>query len=150
MVIESLILPTALKVTGVIERKMVAIALTRLLTETPKMLEVYSGSWTPLLQAAVGLLEGQQQEDIGGEDDKPLFFEAEEQEITAFTQLSFAQRADPADPFVDINPKAFLATQLQALSSRFPGKLPALIPSQLHPLIQAYGLQAELTPPYLH
>ncbi len=137
MVVERLFLLDVQKVSGNTERKICAVGITKLLTETPEMLiEPYVSLWTSLLQALISLFE--LPEDSSLPDDEH-FIEIEDTPgyQTAFSQLIFAGVKDK-DPFGGVvpNAKAHLASNLHKLSTQYPGKLQGMIQS---------GLTAEAT-----
>lgn len=135
-ILSSLWLPNVQKINGLIERKMSAIALTKLLVECPKMLNPpYFALWyssfffffilhgrPEVLKANLAVLEGPEDESVPADlattidiDDTPGY-------TPAFSKLSFAVKSD-VDPFAEINPKVFLAVGLHNLSKGNPGKV---------------------------
>ncbi len=128
MVLEKIFVPDVQKVSGQVERKICAIGITKLLTETPAMLaDPYVSLWVPLLQALVSLFELPEDDSV---PDDEHFIEIEDTPgyQTAYSQLVFAG-AKEHDPFgVSVqNPKTFLAVSLQTLSVQHPGKLPGMV-----------------------
>ena len=132
MVVERLFLVDVQKVSGQTERKICAIGITKLLTETPEMLtEPYINLWTSLLQALISLFELPEDDTL---PDDEHFIEIEDTPgyQTAFSQLVFAGIKEH-DPFGGVvpNAKAHLATCLHKLSTQHPGKLQGMIQSGL-------------------
>ena len=132
MVIERLYIPDVQKVSGQTERRICAIGITKILTETPEILsEPFVQQWTPLLQSLISLFELPEDDSIPDDehfieiDDTPGY-------QTAFSQLVFAGIKDH-DPFSKVfpNPKTHLAQSLHKLSSEHPGKLQGMIQSGL-------------------
>lgn len=130
MVIQSLYIPDVQKVSGQTERRICAIGITKILTETPEMLaEPFVAQWSALLQALISLFELPEDDSIPDDehfieiDDTPGY-------QTAFSQLIFAGIRDH-DPFSKLfpNPKAHLAQSLHKLSSQHPGRLQGMIQS---------------------
>lgn len=128
MVLEKLFIPDVQKVSGQTERKICAIGITKILTETPVMLtEPYVNLWTPLLQALISLFELPEDDSLPDDehfieiDDTPGY-------QTAFSQLMFAGTKEH-DPFGTAvpNAKAHLAQSLHKLSQQHPGKLQGMI-----------------------
>jgi exportin-2 (importin alpha re-exporter) len=132
MLLEKVIIPEVQKVTGTTERKICAIGITKMLTETPDMLtEPYINLWVPLLQALISLFE------LPVDDSTPddeHFIEVEETPgyQTAYSQLIMAGSKD-YDPFQAAipNAKTHLAHSLHKLSSEYPGKLSGMITAGL-------------------
>ena len=137
MVVQRLFLLDVQKVSGTTERKICAVGITKLLTETPEMLSSpYVDLWTSLLQALISLFELPQDDTL---PDDEHFIEIEDTPgyQTAFSQLIFAGIKEH-DPFGGVVPnvKAHLATSLHKLSTQYPGKLQGMIQA---------GLTAEAT-----
>ena len=132
MVVERLFVLDVQKVSGQTERKICAVGITKLLTETPEMIrEPYVNLWTSLLQALISLFELPEDDTI---PDDEHFIEIEDTPgyQTAFSQLIFAGIKDH-DPFGQVvpNAKTHLATSLHKLSTQHPGKLQSMIQSGL-------------------
>jgi len=125
MVCDSLIVKDGAvqKISGTTDKKIAAVGLTKLLTETPELLGgAYSNQFVPLLTALVSLFELPEDETI---PDDEHFIEIEDTPgyQTAYSQLIFAGKPD-YDPVAGVDdPKAFLAKSLSALSSRHPGQI---------------------------
>lgn len=132
MVVERLYIPDVQKVSGQTERRICAIGITKILTETPEMLaEPFVSQWTPLLQALISLFELPEDDTIP-EDEHFIEIDDTPGYQTAFSQLLFAGIRDH-DPFSKLfpNPKTHLAQSLHRLSSEYPGKLQGMIQSGL-------------------
>lgn len=132
MVVERLFIPDVQKVSGSTERKICAVGITKLLTETPAMLvEPYVNLWLPLLQALISMFELPEDDSL---PDDEHFIEVEDTPgyQTAFSQLIFAGIKEH-DPFGLAVPdvKAHLAESLHKLSSQHPGRLQPMISSGL-------------------
>jgi exportin-2 (importin alpha re-exporter) len=132
MVLEKIVIPDMQKVSGPTERKIGAVGVTKILTETPPMLvEPYVKFWSPLLRSLVSLFELPEDDSV---PDDEHFIEIEDTPgyQTAFSQLAFVGSRDK-DPFgTEVSdPKVHLAHSLHKLSSQHPGKLSALISSGL-------------------
>ena len=128
MVIERLYLQDVQKVSGSTERKICAVGITKLLTETPAMLvEPCVALWIPLLQALISLFELPEDDTVPADEH---FIEIEETPgyQTAFSQLLYAG-SKKHDPFASTvsNAKVYLAHSLHRLSSQHPGKLGGMI-----------------------
>ena len=132
MVIERLYIPDVQRVSGQTDRRICAIGITKILTETPEMLtDPFLQQWSNLLQALISLFELPEDDTVPDDehfieiDDTPGY-------QTAFSQLVFAGLKDH-DPFGEVvpNPKAHLAQSLHKLSSEHPGKLQGMIQSGL-------------------
>ena len=132
MLVEKVIIQDLQKVSGPVEKKICAIGITKMLTETPNMLsETYINLWSPLLQSLIHLFE--LPEDSSTPDDEH-FIEVEDTPgyQTAYSQLVMAGTKEH-DPFGAIIPKTHLAQSLHKLSSQHPGKLPNMITTGLTP-----------------
>ena len=128
MVVERLYLQDVQKVSGTTERKICAVGITRLLTETPAMLvEPCVSLWTPLLQALISLFE-LPEDDTTPPDEHFIEIEETPGYQTAFSQLLYAGTKEH-DPFESAIPhaKTHLAQSLHKLSSEHPGWLSRMI-----------------------
>ena len=128
MVVERLYLQDVQKVSGSTERKICAVGITRLLTETPAMLmEPCASLWTPLLQALISLFELPEDDSLPP-DEHYIDIEDIPGYQTAFSQLVYAGSKEH-DPFESAVPdtKAHLAQSLHRLSAQHPGQVPKMI-----------------------
>uniref|UniRef100_A0A2R5LMM5 Exportin-2 n=1 Tax=Ornithodoros turicata TaxID=34597 RepID=A0A2R5LMM5_9ACAR len=139
MVLERLVIADVQKVSGQAERKICAVGITKLLTETPSMIEggAYCNYWGPLLQALIDLFELPEDESI---PDDEHFVEIEDTPgyQTAYSQLVFAGKREH-DPFGGTIPDArvYLVQNLHKLSVACPGRLGPMINTSLQPNAQA-------------
>lgn len=150
MLLEKVIIPDVQKVSGSTERKICAIGITKLLTETPEMLcDNYMNLWIPLLQALIRLFE--LPEDSSTPDDEH-FIDVEDTPgyQTTYSQLVMAGSKD-YDPFQSLvpNAKTLLAHSLHKLSSEYPGKFTGMITAGLTEeatlFLQRYLQQANIS-----
>ncbi|XP_071743151.1 exportin-2 isoform X2 [Lepeophtheirus salmonis] len=137
MVCQRLIVLEIQKISGLTEKKIAAIGITKLLTETPCLLSgAYASNWPTILNALIGLFELPQDESI---PDDEHFIEVEDTPgyQTAYSQLVFAgkRKVDPVASITD--PKIHLAQSLQKLSASSPGVISPLI-GQLEPQAQQF------------
>ena len=142
MVVEKLFIPDVQKVGGQVERRICAVGITKMLTETPAMLsEPYVLLWAPLLQTLVKLFELPEDSTIP-EDEHFVEIEDTPGYQASYSQLMFAGVKEH-DPFAGYAPdtKKHLAQCLHQLSSKEPGKLQTLISSGLSSDVLQY-LQA--------
>ncbi|KRT82399.1 hypothetical protein AMK59_3788, partial [Oryctes borbonicus] len=127
MVLEKLFITELQKISGVIERKIVACGITKLLCECQTM---YAGNyqkyWSQLLQSLICFFEMPRDESTFPDDhfieidDTPTF-------QSSNAKLNFANNSKP-DPLQAITePRQFLAQSLGNLSSSRPGFLPPLV-----------------------
>eukprot|EP00118_Oscarella_pearsei_P025556 m.308373 g.308373 ORF g.308373 m.308373 type:complete len:973 (+) comp43881_c0_seq1:68-2986(+) len=135
MVIERLFVPDVQKVSGVVERKICAVGMTRILTEATRLLtdDYYVKLWSQLLQCLIKLFELPQDDSV---PDDEHFIEIEDTPgyQAVYSQLVFAgkQEKDPFDKQFQ-NPKAQLAKSLHGLSLKHPGKLAPIVTGGLPP-----------------
>merc|ERR1719452_429315 len=124
MVCDSLIVKdgTVQKISGSTEKKISAVGLIKLMTETPEIVSTngkYSNQFLPLLTTLIALFELPEDETI---PDDEHFIEIEDTPgyQTAYSQLIFAGKPEH-DPVAGVgDPKAFLAASLAALPARRP------------------------------
>ncbi|EFA07339.1 exportin-2 [Tribolium castaneum] len=127
MVLEKLLISELQKVSGNVERKIVACGITKLLCECPEMLTgTYQKFWPQLLQALIMFFEMPLDESSLPDDhfieidDTPTF-------QTTSAKLNFANIAKP-DPLQSFGePRQFLSQNLATLGRAQPGKLPVLV-----------------------
>jgi hypothetical protein len=122
-VLQSFWVPNAQKVGGTIERKMLSIAMTNMLTDPAFQNPPYASLWATLLGSNLAVLALPQDESTPEDelevDDVPGY------EIGggAFTPLSYASKPI-TDPFAAIpNASQYLAKSLYDLCQRNPGKV---------------------------
>lgn len=141
MVLEKLFISEMQKISGTIERKIVACGITKLLCECPAVLNgSYQKYWAPLLQALIQFFELPLDESTLPDDhfveidDTPTF-------QTASAKLNFANNSKN-DPLQAIGePRQFLVQSLATASAAQPGRLPALISTisqQAQTILQGY------------
>lgn len=148
MMVEKILTTDLQKIGGHIERKICAVGVTKILTETPALFEAdYLPKWAPLLQALIGLFELPEDDSIPADEH---FIDVEDTPgyQTAFSALAFASKKDH-DPFTEIlEPKEFLAKKLYALSVSHPGQVTRLIKEGLNPealkFLQTYFTKAQV------
>ncbi|XP_063905831.1 exportin-2 [Zophobas morio] len=141
MVLERLLISELQKVSGNVERKIVACGVTKMLCECP---ELYSGKyqnyWPQLLQALLMFFEMPLDESTLPEDH---FIEIDDTPTyqTSSAKLNFANNTKP-DPLQGVGePRQFLVQNLATLGGSQPGKLPALvgnISQQAQTILQQY------------
>lgn len=127
MVIERVFIPDMSKVSSEMDRKIVAVGISKVLTQCPAMLTMpYLNLWPRLLQALVELFELPPDESaLDGDnfievDDAPGY-------QVAFSQLNFAQ-PKKEDFLAEVtDSRKFLAESLGKLSQSRPGEIPALV-----------------------
>jgi len=137
MVIERLVILEVQKVSGLTEKKICAVGMTKWLCETTCLLSgSYSQYWPQVLQALVGFFELPQDDSI---PDDEHFIEIEDTPgyQTAYSQLIFAGKRDH-DPLANIaDPKQNLAVNLAKLSTGRPGMIRPLV-NQTEAKVQEY------------
>merc|ERR1719336_3741745 len=152
MVCDSLIVRdgTVQKISGTTEKKISAVGLTKMLTETPELMTGnYKNQFVPLLTALIALFELPEDSSI---PDDEHFIEIEDTPgyQTAYSQLIFAGKAssDPVELAGIGDPRQHLIQNLSKLSSSRPGQVPALVqqlPDQARQFLQQYLQQAGVT-----
>lgn len=141
MVLEKLFITELQKVCGNTERKIVACGVTKLLCESPEMVNgQYGKYWPLLLQALISFFEMPTDESTLPDDhyieieDAPSF-------QTTNAKLSFASNTKP-DPLQGISePRQFLVQNLVKFGSTQPGCVPGLIAKtnqQTQTILQSY------------
>merc|ERR1719219_2359868 len=141
MVCDSLIIKdgNVQKISGTTEKKISAVGLTKLLTETQEIVSnsgQYANQFLPLLTTLIALFELPEDSTI---PDDEHFIEIEDTPgyQTAYSQLIFAGKPD-SDPVAGVgDPKQFLASSLAKLSSTQPGRLAPMM-SQLQQQPQVF------------
>lgn len=127
MVIERLFIPDLQKISGNVERKIAAVGVTKLLCETPELVDgPYSQFWVPLLQALIGLFELPEDQSLLPDDH---FIEVDDTPgyQPVFSQLLFANKRDrdPLQGVADV--RLHLAQSLSKLSVAYPGRLQPML-----------------------
>lgn len=137
MVCDRLIVNEVQKVSGVTEKKICAVGITKLLCETPCMVAgQYANYWLPVLTALVKLFELPEDDTI---PDDEHFIEIEDTAgyQSAYSQLVFAgkKKAEPLLLGAVTDVKANLAQSLHKLSVGSPGVVSPLV-GQLSPEVR--------------
>ncbi|KAI3416776.1 Importin N-terminal domain-containing protein [Psidium guajava] len=131
MILEQIWIPNLKLIAGNVERKLTAVASTRLLCESPLLLDAAaSRHWGKMLDSIMTLLSRPEEDMPVEEPDAPDV--AENVGYTAtFVNLHNAGRKEE-DPLKDIRePREFLVTSLARLSALSPGKFPQIISENL-------------------
>jgi len=134
MVLEKLFIPEAQKVSGNIEKRILAVGMTQILCEIDStIVGEYAHFWAPLLHSLVALFELPEDETI---PDDEHFVEIEDTPgyQASYSQLVFAGKKE-RDPLAATvaDPRIYLAQSLGKLSVKHPGKLHPLISTSLEP-----------------
>lgn len=141
MILGQFWIPNLKLITGTIELKLTAVASTRLICESPALLDAANVElWGKLLDSIVTLLSQPEQNRVEEELEVPDI--AENVGYTAtFVRLYNAGKKEE-DPLKDVkDPKEFLVASLARLSSLSPGRYPQIINQYLDPANQAALLQ---------
>lgn len=143
MVIERVLVVELSKITGEIDKKIVAVGIAKLLTECPAMLvQPYRAYWSTILQALIQIFELPPDDEVA--DDEFIEIEQAGYQV-AYSQLNFA-RLKATDPIADVNDgRRYLVESLAKLSQTRPGDVPTLIsamPSDHQLAMQKYCAQA--------
>ncbi|KAK7791230.1 hypothetical protein R5R35_001387 [Gryllus longicercus] len=127
MVLERLFVPDVQKVSGNVERKIVAVGITKLLCECPELMDgPYSQFWSPLLQALIGVFE-LPEDDSSFPDDHFVEVDDTPGYQAAYSQLAFAHKKDH-DPLQGVpDARLHLAHSLSKLSVAYPGRMAPLL-----------------------
>lgn len=141
MVLEKVLIPELQKVSGSIEHKIVSCGISKLLCESPEMIEgIYGKFWPQLLQALLMYFEMPPDESILPDDH---FIEIDDSPAyqTSNARLNFAN-SKKEDPLANVSePRQFLVQSLASLSRSQPGKVPTLISntsSESQMMLQSY------------
>ena len=115
----------------ILERKAVVVGLTRLLTDTPEMVQAYQALWVPVLTSIIKTVEVA---DAANDDEEDQLEELEKGGYqTTFNKLAFSKSRE-TDYFPDVpNPVVHFATALCKLGAQMPGRLAAMIPGEVRP-----------------
>ncbi|BAT87834.1 hypothetical protein LR48_Vigan09g163900 [Vigna angularis] len=134
-------IPHLKMITGAIELKLAAVASTRLICESPILLDPAAAeSWGKMVDSIVTLLSRPEQERTEEEPAVPDITENVGY-TAAFVRLYNAGRKEE-DPLKDISdPKEFFVASLSRLSSLSPGRYPKVINELVDPANQAALLQ---------
>ncbi|KAJ0258194.1 Exportin-2 [Hirschfeldia incana] len=140
-IVQQFWIPNLKLIMGSIEVKLTAVAATRLICETPALLDpAASKIWGAMLDSIVTLVSRPEQERAIEEPDMPDFLENVGY-TAAFVSLHNAGRRE-ADPLPDIrDPKQFVVACLARLSAASPGRYPQIIGENLEKANQAALLQ---------
>lgn len=150
-ILTSLWIPNITKVNGLIERKMVSVAMTKLLTDCPKMIvSPYVEHWGNLFKVNIEVLEGHEDESVPT-DTVDIDVEEGVGYTTAFSQLIQGSKSD-VDLFPDINSKEFLVLSLHKTSKQVPGTFSRLIgtvPMEVQAIFMNYCRSMQLPEPFI-
>ncbi|PPD92583.1 hypothetical protein GOBAR_DD10496 [Gossypium barbadense] len=141
VILEQFWIPNLKLITGAIELKLTAVASTRLICESPVLLDPAAARlWGKMLDSIVTLLSRPEQDRVEEEPEMPDI--AENVGYTAtFVKLYNAGKREE-DPLTDVkDPKQFLVASLAKLSAHTPGRYPQIINENLEPANQAALLQ---------
>lgn len=137
-VVEQFWIPNLKLITGPTEVKLTSVASTRLISESPNVLD--PKLWGKMLDSIVTLLSRPEQERVEEEPEVPDFGETVGYNAT-FVNLYNATKKEE-DPVKDIkDPKQYLVASLSRLSSASPGTYPLIINENLDQANQAALLQ---------
>lgn len=135
MLLERVFIPDMAKCSKESERKIVAVGVSKMLTECPELLSGrYAAYWPRLICALIDLFDRPPEKlpylDVdaaAGAGEPNVAVDAEPGYQAAFSQLSFAQPKQ-VDHLAEVtDARQFLANSLSNLSQRRPGELPALL-----------------------
>ncbi|KAF8106941.1 hypothetical protein N665_0129s0011 [Sinapis alba] len=140
-IVQQFWIPNLKLIMGSIEVKLTAVAATRLICETPALLNpAASKIWGAMLDSIVTLVSRPEQERAIDEPEMPEVLENVGY-TAAFVSLHNAGRRE-ADPLPDIrDPKQFVVASLARLSAASPGRYPQIIGENLEKANQAALLQ---------
>ncbi|KAE8662454.1 Exportin-2 [Hibiscus syriacus] len=141
VILEQFWIPNLKLITGAIELKLTAVASTRLICETPVLLDAAAARvWGKMLDSIVTLLSQPEQDRVEEEPEMPDI--AENVGYTAtFVKLYNAGKKED-DPLTDVkDPKQFLVASLAKLSAVTPGRYPQIINESFDPANQTALLQ---------
>ncbi|CAI8607685.1 unnamed protein product [Vicia faba] len=134
-------IPNLKYITGNIELKLTAVASTRLICESPVLLDpAASVSWGKMVDSIVTLLSRQEQDRVEDETDMPDI-EENAGYTAAFVRLHNAGK-NVEDPLQDIrDPREFFVASLSQLCARSPGRYSKVISENVDPENQTALLQ---------
>ncbi|XP_010267582.1 PREDICTED: exportin-2 [Nelumbo nucifera] len=132
-ILEQFWIPNLKQITGTIELKLTSIASTRLLCESPVLLDASAAAlWGKMLDSIVTLLSRPEQDRVEEEVEVPDIGETVGYTATFAHLLNAGKKEE--DPVKEIkDPKEFLVSSLERLSSLSPGRYPAIIRESLDP-----------------
>ncbi|KAK9056120.1 hypothetical protein SSX86_027208 [Deinandra increscens subsp. villosa] len=141
IILEQIWIPNLKNLTGYTEVKLSAVASTKLLCESPLLLDPAAEKlWGSLLDSIVTLLSQPEEQRVEDEPELPDFGEATGYQAT-FVRLHNAGKKEE-DPLKEIHdPKHFSIALLANLSSQFRGRFPPIITRYVSPANQAALLQ---------
>eukprot|EP00039_Didymoeca_costata_P022455 m.4556 g.4556 ORF g.4556 m.4556 type:complete len:965 (-) comp3015_c0_seq1:58-2952(-) len=126
-----------------VERKVVAVGLTKLLTETPVMMQNHPNIWKLAMAAVIKVFD---LEAVKEEDEENQLAELEAKGYQAkFAKLVYSSQRE-SDPFAEVqNPRTYFSKQLYTVGQQVPN-LSAQIPHEVLPnvmkCLQAAGINA--------
>ncbi|CAL9170699.1 unnamed protein product, partial [Musa hybrid cultivar] len=134
-------IPNLKLISGAIEMKLASVAATRLICESPVLLDPsYSELWGKMLDSIITLLAQPNEYKGEQENNEPDIHETLGY-TTAFARLHYGGKKEE-DPLKEIrDPKEFLVTSLSRLSARSPGRYRMVIEKCVDPANQAALLQ---------
>ncbi|XP_057454837.1 exportin-2 [Lotus japonicus] len=141
MILNQFWIPNLKLITGAIELKLTAVASTRLICESPVLLDpAASASWGKMVDSIVTLLSRPEEDRVEEELDMPDI--AENVGYTAtFVRLYNAGKKEE-DPLKDIaDPRQFFVASLSQLSTVSPGRYPKVISENVDPANQSALVQ---------
>lgn len=141
VILEQFWIPNVKLITGSIETKLTSVASTRLLCESPILLDnATAKQWGKLLDSIVTLLSRPEQDRVEEEPEVPDIGETVGYTAT-FVHLYNAGKKEE-DPLKEVkDPKEFLVKLLSKLSALAPGRYPKIISENLEPSNQSALLQ---------
>ncbi|XP_058095879.1 exportin-2 [Magnolia sinica] len=141
MILQQFWVPNLKLITGAIEMKLTSVASTKLICESPSLLDDAAAMlWGKMLDSIVTLLARPEQDRVDDEPEVPDIGETVSYTAT-FVHLYNAGKKEE-DPVKEIkDPREFLVTSLARLSASSPRKYPAIIQQSLDPTNQAALLQ---------
>uniref|UniRef100_A0A2P2JD21 Uncharacterized protein MANES_01G245400 n=1 Tax=Rhizophora mucronata TaxID=61149 RepID=A0A2P2JD21_RHIMU len=140
-ILEKFWIPDLKLITGTIEFKLTAVASTRLICESPVLLDAAAVRlWGKMLDSIVTLLSQPEENRVVEEPEMPDIAESVGYTVS-FVNLYNAGKKEE-DPLKAIkDPREFLVASLAKLSALYPGRYPQIISENLDPANQAALLQ---------
>ncbi|KAF3328821.1 exportin-2 [Carex littledalei] len=141
MILQQFWIPYSTKISGTVEQKLITVALTRLICESPLLLDpAASENWGKLVDGIVQLLTNSDQAGADLEDDAADVPETIEY-TGSFAKLHSAGKKDD-DPLKEIrDPKQFFVSSVAGLSAQFPGRFGPVIQQFVSPANQTALVQ---------